>query len=69
MLRGPGGTQRRLHAPLGPKGEVGCTQRWLQRWATLLAATVAALYLPSPAGPRCGAGSGHPKRQVETQGQ
>lgn len=69
MLRGPEGMQRRPHAPLGPKGEGGCTQRWLQHWAMLLAPTVVALYLPSPAGLRCGAGSGHPKCQAETQGQ
>lgn len=51
------------HAPLGRKGEVGCTQKLWLHLEMLLAAITVVLCLLSPVGLKCGVGFGHPKQQ------
>lgn len=63
MRHDPKGMRLRPHALLGLPGGVGCTQTSWLRLETLLAATAAGLYLPSPVGQKCAVGFGHPKQQ------
>lgn len=63
MHHDPKGMRPRPHALLGLQGGGLCTQKsWLHS-VTLLAATAAGLYPPSPIGLRCAVGFGHPKWQ------
>jgi hypothetical protein len=63
MLHDPKGMRLHPHAPLGPKGEGGCTLKLWLHLEMLLAATAVVLYLPSPVGLKCGVGFDHPKWQ------